>query len=126
MTVLSIGLVIVSAAVVAFVAVLLAGMPFETAFVLGAILASTDPIAVIASGRRLALPSQDVERPVEQASANLPSAATDRSSRSCDTNSTVSAVPFRIAINRTSPTRYAAARAGRSQALAPPVGIGDH
>jgi CPA1 family monovalent cation:H+ antiporter len=55
-TVLSIGLVLVSAAAVAFVAVALTPLPFGMAFVLGAILASTDPVAVTALGRRLSLP----------------------------------------------------------------------
>jgi CPA1 family monovalent cation:H+ antiporter len=55
-TVLSIGLVGVSAAAVAFVAVALTPLPFGMAFVLGAILASTDPVAVTALGRRLSLP----------------------------------------------------------------------
>ncbi|HEY1969353.1 MAG TPA: Na+/H+ antiporter, partial [Pseudonocardia sp.] len=55
-TVLSIGLVVVSAAAVGFVAVALTGLPFGLAFVLGAILASTDPVAVTALGRRLSLP----------------------------------------------------------------------
>ena len=54
--VLSIGLVLVSAAAVAFVAVALTPLPFGMAFVLGAILASTDPVAVTALGRRLSLP----------------------------------------------------------------------
>ncbi|WP_433286013.1 Na+/H+ antiporter [Pseudonocardia sp. CA-142604] len=55
-TVLSIGLVAVSAAAVAFLTVLLTPLPFGMAFVLGAVLASTDPVAVNALGRRLALP----------------------------------------------------------------------
>jgi len=55
-TVLSIGLVLVSAAAVALVAVALTPLPFGMAFVLGAILASTDPVAVTALGRRLSLP----------------------------------------------------------------------
>ncbi len=55
-TVLSIGLVLVSAAAVALVAVALTPMPFGMAFVLGAVLASTDPVAVAALGRKLALP----------------------------------------------------------------------
>ena len=55
-TVLSIGLVAVSAAAVAFVTIALTPLPFGMAFVLGAVLASTDPVAVTALGRRLALP----------------------------------------------------------------------
>ena len=57
-TVLSIGLVLVSAAAVGFVAVALTPLPFGMAFVLGAILASTDPVAVTALGRRLSLPAR--------------------------------------------------------------------
>lgn len=55
-TVLSVGLVLVSAAAVALLATLLTPLPFGLAFVLGAVLASTDPVAVTALGRRLALP----------------------------------------------------------------------
>jgi Na+/H+ antiporter len=55
-TVLSVGLVLVSAAAVGFVAVALTPLPVGMAFVLGAVLASTDPVAVTALGRRLALP----------------------------------------------------------------------
>jgi CPA1 family monovalent cation:H+ antiporter len=54
--VLAIGLVPASAAAVAFVAVGLTGLPLSAAFVLGAVLASTDPVAVTALGRRLSLP----------------------------------------------------------------------
>lgn len=55
-TVLAVGLVLVSAAAVGFVAVALTPLPVGMAFVLGAVLASTDPVAVTALGRRLALP----------------------------------------------------------------------
>jgi len=55
-TVLAVGLVLVSAAAVGFVAVALTPLPIGMAFVLGAVLASTDPVAVTALGRRLALP----------------------------------------------------------------------
>jgi monovalent cation/hydrogen antiporter len=55
-TVLAVGLVLVSAAVVGFVAVALTPLPLGVAFVLGAVLASTDPVAVTALGRRLSLP----------------------------------------------------------------------
>lgn len=55
-TVLAVGLVIVSAVAVAVVAVAVTALPFGTAFVLGAVLASTDPVAVSALGRRLSLP----------------------------------------------------------------------
>lgn len=57
-TVLAFGLVFASAAVVGFVAVAVIGMPPAMAFVLGAVLASTDPVAVTALGRRLALPGR--------------------------------------------------------------------
>jgi monovalent cation/hydrogen antiporter len=55
-TVLSVGLVVVSAVAVGAVAVALTDLPLGTAFVLGAVLASTDPVAVTALGRRLSLP----------------------------------------------------------------------
>lgn len=54
--VLSIGLVLASAAAVAAVATLVSPLSWQMAFVLGAVLASTDPVAVTALGRRLALP----------------------------------------------------------------------
>lgn len=54
--VLAVGLVLASAAAVAAVAVAVAGIPASMAFVLGAVLASTDPVAVSALGRRLSLP----------------------------------------------------------------------
>src|SRR6201985_1367215 len=52
--VLAVGLVLASAAAVATVAGAVAGIPASMAFVLGAVLASTDPGAVSALGRRLA------------------------------------------------------------------------
>lgn len=55
-TVLAVGLVIVSAAAVGVVAMALTPLPVGMAFVLGAALASTDPVAVTALGRRLSLP----------------------------------------------------------------------
>lgn len=55
-TVLAVGLVVVSAAAVGAVVVALTDLPLGTAFVLGAVLASTDPVAVTALGRRLSLP----------------------------------------------------------------------
>jgi monovalent cation/hydrogen antiporter len=55
-TVLSVGLVVTSAAAVGAVTVWTTAMPASLAFVLGAVLASTDPVAVSALGRRLALP----------------------------------------------------------------------
>jgi Na+/H+ antiporter len=55
-TALAIGLVLVSAVAVAVVAVALTPMPVGMAFVLGAMLASTDPVAVTALARRLSLP----------------------------------------------------------------------
>jgi Na+/H+ antiporter len=54
--ILSVGLVLVSAFAVAFVAAALTPLRPALAFVLGAILASTDPVAVTALGRRLSLP----------------------------------------------------------------------
>ncbi|MFI6151329.1 Na+/H+ antiporter [Kitasatospora sp. NPDC051170] len=57
-TILSFGLVFASAAAVGFVAVAVTGLPPAMAFVLGAVLSSTDPVAVTALGRRLALPSR--------------------------------------------------------------------
>ncbi|NUP68699.1 MAG: Na+/H+ antiporter, partial [Nonomuraea sp.] len=54
--ILSIGLVLASAAAVGFVASVVTPLSWQMAFVLGAVLASTDPVAVTALGRRLALP----------------------------------------------------------------------
>jgi len=54
--VLAVGLVLASAAAVAATAWAVAGIPASMAFVLGAVLASTDPVAVSALGRRLSLP----------------------------------------------------------------------
>ncbi|MEU6218980.1 Na+/H+ antiporter [Streptomyces sp. NPDC047022] len=54
--VLSVGLVMASAAAVGAVATLVTPLPWQMALVLGAVLASTDPVAVTALGRRLALP----------------------------------------------------------------------
>ena len=55
-TVLAVGLVLASAAAVAAVLAAVSSVPVAMAFVLGAVLASTDPVAVSALGRRLALP----------------------------------------------------------------------
>ncbi|GAA2250625.1 MULTISPECIES: Na+/H+ antiporter [Kitasatospora] len=57
-TILAFGLVFASAAAVGFVAVAVTGLPPAMAFVLGAVLSSTDPVAVTALGRRLALPGR--------------------------------------------------------------------
>jgi Na+/H+ antiporter len=54
--VLAVGLVLASAAAVAAVVTAVAAVPLTMAFVLGAVLASTDPVAVSALGRRLSLP----------------------------------------------------------------------
>jgi len=54
--VLAVGLVLASAAAVAVVLSAIAAVPAAMAFVLGAVLASTDPVAVSALGRRLSLP----------------------------------------------------------------------
>src|SRR5690242_567594 len=51
--VLAVGLVLASAAAVAAVTWAVAAVPASMAFVLGAVLASTDPVAVSALGRRL-------------------------------------------------------------------------
>jgi len=56
--VLAVGLVTASAAAVAAVVRAVADVPVSMAFVLGAVLASTDPVAVSALGRRLSLPSK--------------------------------------------------------------------
>ncbi|MEV7040714.1 Na+/H+ antiporter [Amycolatopsis sp. NPDC051061] len=56
--VLSVGLVLLSAAAVVGIAVAVTPLPVGMAFVLGAVLASTDPVAVTALARRLALPSR--------------------------------------------------------------------
>ncbi|MGA5128216.1 Na+/H+ antiporter [Streptomyces olivoreticuli] len=55
-TVLVFGLVLASAAAVGAVASALTPLSVPSAFVLGAVLASTDPVAVTALGRRLSLP----------------------------------------------------------------------
>jgi CPA1 family monovalent cation:H+ antiporter len=55
-TALAVGLVLVSAAVVAALVVTITGLPVGLALVLGTVLASTDPVAVSALGRRLSLP----------------------------------------------------------------------
>ncbi|WP_329096957.1 cation:proton antiporter [Streptomyces sp. NBC_01439] len=55
-SVLAVGLVLASAAVVGFVASALTPLSWQMALVLGTVLASTDPVAVTALGRRLALP----------------------------------------------------------------------
>jgi Na+/H+ antiporter len=56
--VLAVGLVLASAAAVAAVAGAVASLSASMAFVLGAVLASTDPVAVTALGRRLSLPAR--------------------------------------------------------------------
>ncbi|HJT02392.1 MAG TPA: Na+/H+ antiporter [Pseudonocardiaceae bacterium] len=53
---LAVGLVLVSAAAVGTVTIVLTPLPAGMAFVLGAVLASTDPVAVAALARRLSLP----------------------------------------------------------------------
>ncbi len=57
-TLLAVGLVLVTAAAVAAVAHLVAGLPWGPAFVLGAILAPTDPVAAQAVFRRLGVPER--------------------------------------------------------------------
>ena len=56
--VLSVGLVLASAAAVAATTTLVTAIPATLGFLLGAVLASTDPVAVTALGRRLALPQR--------------------------------------------------------------------
>ena len=56
--VLAVGLVLASAAAVAAVAGAVASLSVGMAFVLGAVLASTDPVAVSALARRLSLPAR--------------------------------------------------------------------
>jgi NhaP-type Na+/H+ or K+/H+ antiporter len=56
--VLAVGLVLASAAAVAAVAGAVASLSASMAFVLGAVRASTDPVAVSALGRRLSLPAR--------------------------------------------------------------------
>jgi Na+/H+ antiporter len=53
---LAVGLVLASAAAVGLVTVAVTGLPWSLAFLLGTVLASTDPVAVAALGRRLSLP----------------------------------------------------------------------
>ncbi|MHA6763802.1 cation:proton antiporter domain-containing protein [Streptacidiphilus sp. PAMC 29251] len=57
-TVLAFGLVLASAAVVGVLASVLTPLTGSMAFVLGTVLASTDPVAVTALGRRLSLPGR--------------------------------------------------------------------
>ena len=57
-TLLAVGLVLVTASAVAIVAHLAAGLPWGAAFVLGAILAPTDPVAAQAVFRRLGVPER--------------------------------------------------------------------
>ncbi len=56
--VLAFGLVLASSAAVGALTAALTPLPAAMAFVLGAVLASTDPVAVTALGRRLALPGR--------------------------------------------------------------------
>jgi CPA1 family monovalent cation:H+ antiporter len=55
-TALAVGLVLASAAAVAAVVVAVTGLSVGMALVLGTVLASTDPVAVTALGRKLSLP----------------------------------------------------------------------
>ncbi len=55
-TALAIGLVLASAAAVGAIVVAITDLPIGLALVLGTVLASTDPVAVTALGRRLSLP----------------------------------------------------------------------
>jgi Na+/H+ antiporter len=57
-TVLAVGLVLATATAVAGVATWLLGFPLAAAFVLGAVLASTDPVAVTALARTLRVPTR--------------------------------------------------------------------
>lgn len=55
---LAVGLVLASAAAVGFVTAAVTPLPASMAFLLGTVLASTDPVAVSALGRRLSLPAR--------------------------------------------------------------------
>ena len=55
-TALAVGLVLISAAAIGALAIALTTLPVGMAFVLGTVLASTDPVAVAALARRLSLP----------------------------------------------------------------------
>ena len=57
-TLLAVGLVLLTASAVALVAHLVAGLPWGAAFTLGAILAPTDPVAAQAVFRRLGVPER--------------------------------------------------------------------
>ncbi|MBY8883017.1 Na+/H+ antiporter [Actinacidiphila acidipaludis] len=57
-TVLAFGLVLASAAALGVIVTAVTPLPPSMAFVLGAVLASTDPVAVTALGRRLSLPGR--------------------------------------------------------------------
>lgn len=57
-TALAVGLVPASAAAVALVVTATTSVPWVLAFLLGAVLSATDPVAVTALGRRLALPER--------------------------------------------------------------------
>ena len=57
-TILAVGLVLATAVAVAGVAALLLDVPLQVGFVLGAVLASTDPVAVTALARTLRLPAR--------------------------------------------------------------------
>ncbi|NUR58647.1 MAG: Na+/H+ antiporter [Catenulispora sp.] len=57
-SVLALGLVLATAAVIASLSLALTALSGAMAFVLGAVLASTDPVAVTALGRRLPLPGR--------------------------------------------------------------------
>ena len=57
-TLLAVGLVLLTASAVALVAHLVVGLPWGAAFVLGAILAPTDPVAAQAVFRRLGVPER--------------------------------------------------------------------
>jgi CPA1 family monovalent cation:H+ antiporter len=58
LAVLAVGLVLATAGVVGLVAHAVGGLPWIQAFLLGAILSSTDPVAVNALGRHLRLPTR--------------------------------------------------------------------
>lgn len=55
---LAVGLVVASAGAVGAIAMVATPLPWNMAFLLGTVLASTDPVAVTALGRRLALPTR--------------------------------------------------------------------
>ena len=101
--VLAVGLVLASAAAVAAVGVAVASLSASMAFVLGAVLASTDPVAVSALARRLSLPVR------VQTLVQAESCSTTAPAWCC----TRSPSPWRSVARPGWPRRASAARGGR-------------